>query len=235
VEKEKRGLLVDKVDYMLLKIYDQLLEYFGPRHWWPADTKFEVIVGAILTQQTTWKNVEKAIKNLKDGNLLEAKKLFELPVPRLEILIKPCGFYKLKTKRLRSFLKFFIENFDGNLEKIFDKNLNELREELLSVHGIGHETCDSILLYAGEKPIFVVDAYTLRLCERYPIMKSRDYEEVRNFFEKNLPKDVNLFKEFHALIVELGKNYCKTKPLCEKCPLNKGCKHAISVNDLSRK
>jgi len=220
---------------MLLKIYDRLLEYFGPRHWWPAETEFEIIVGAILTQQTTWKNVEKAIKNLKNENLLEPKKLFLLPIKRLETLIKPCGFYKVKTIRLRSFLKFFIENFDGNLEKMFDKNLNELREELLSVHGIGLETCDSILLYAGEKPVFVVDAYTFRLCERYPIINSRDYEEVRNFFEKNLLKDVNLFKEFHALIVELGKNYCKTKPLCEKCPLLGGCKHAISVNDLSRK
>jgi endonuclease-3 related protein len=220
---------------MLLKIYDRLLEYFGPRHWWPAETEFEIIVGAILTQQTSWKNVEKAIKNLKNENLLEPKKLFKLSTSRLETLIKPCGFYKVKTIRLRSFLKFFIENFDGNLEKMFDKNLNELREELLSVHGIGLETCDSILLYAGGKPVFVVDAYTFRLCKRYPIINSRDYEEVRNFFEKNLPKDVNLFKEFHALIVELGKNYCKTKPLCEKCPLREGCKHAISVNDLSHK
>ena len=235
MEKKERNLLVNEVDYMLLEIYDRLLEYFGPRHWWPADTRFEVIVGAILTQQTTWKNVEKAIQNLKNENLLEAKKLFELPVSRLEALIKPCGFFRLKTKRLRNFLKFFIENFDADLEKMFEKNLNELREELLSVHGIGHETCDSILLYAGEKPIFVIDAYTFRLCNRYPIINSKDYEEVRKFFEKNLPKDVNLFKEFHALIVELGKNYCKTKPLCNKCPLERGCKYAISVNDLSSK
>jgi len=138
----------------------------------------------------------------------------------------------LKAKRLRNFLKFFIENYDASLEKMFNKDLNELREELLSVHGIGHETCDSILLYAGEKPIFVVDAYTFRLCGRYPITKSKGYEEVRNFFEQNLRKDVNLFKELHALIVELGKNYCKTKPLCKKCPLKRGCKHAISVNDM---
>ena len=217
---------------MLLNIYNQLLEHFGNQHWWPAETKFEVIVGAILTQQTTWKNVEKAIKNLKEGNLLEPKKLFRLPVKRLENIIRPCGFFKLKTKRLRSFLKFFIENYNGNLEKMFKNPLNELRKNIISVNGIGPETCDSILLYAGEKAVFVVDAYTFRLCKRYPIIDSKDYEEVREFFEKNLPKDVNLFKEFHALIVELGKNYCKTKPLCNQCPLRGNC-NAIGVNDLS--
>ena len=233
MEKRERNLLVNEVDSMLLKIYEQLLEYFGPRHWWPAETRFEIIVGAILTQQTTWNNVEKAIQNLKEHDLLDAKKLFDLPVNKLEILIRPCGFFRLKGKRLRNFLEFFIRNYDGSLKKMFDNDLNGLRKKLLSVHGIGRETCDSVLLYAGEKPIFVVDAYTFRLCKRYPIINSRDYEEVRNFFEKNLPKDVNLFKEFHALIVELGKNYCKTKPLCKKCPLKKGCKHAISANDMS--
>ena len=216
---------------MLLKIYNQLLEHFGHQHWWPADSRFEVIVGSILTQQTTWKNVEKAIENLKKSNLLESKKLFQLPVKRLENLIKPCGFFKLKTKRLRSFLKFFIDNYDGDLEKMFKNPLNELRKNLISVHGIGPETCDSILLYAGEKPVFVVDGYTIRLCERYPVIESKDYEEVRDFFEKNLSKDVNLFKEFHALIVELGKNYCKIKPLCNQCPLRGNC-NAIGVNNL---
>jgi len=217
---------------MLLKIYNQLLEHFGHQHWWPADTKFEVIVGAILTQQTSWKNVERAIENLKKNNLLEPKKLFQMQVKRLENLIKPCGFFKLKAKRFRSFLKFFINNYDGNLEKMFKSPLNELRKNLISVHGIGPETCDSILLYAGEKLVFVVDAYTIRLCERYPIIKSKDYEEVKEFFEKNLEKDVNLFKEFHALIVELGKNYCKTKPVCNQCPLRGDC-NAIGINNLS--
>jgi len=218
---------------MLLKIYNQLLEHFGHQHWWPAETEFEIIVGAILTQQTTWKNVEKAIKNLKDNNLLEPKKLFKLPISRLEKLIRPCGFFKIKTKRLRSFLKYFIENYDGNLKRMFKTSLNELRKNLLSVHGIGRETCDSILLYVGEKPVFVVDAYTFRLCERYPIIKSKDYEEVKEFFEKDLPKDENLFKEFHALIVELGKNYCKIKPKCVDCPLKEGCEYANRVNNLS--
>jgi endonuclease-3 related protein len=217
---------------MLLKIYDKLLNRFGIQKWWPADTRFEVIVGAILTQQTSWKNVEKSIKNLKDNDLLEPKKLFELPIKKLESLIRASGFFKVKSKRLRSFLEFFIKNYDGDLNRMFELSLDDLRRALLSVHGIGPETCDSILLYSGNKPVFVVDAYTLRLCERYPIIKSKKYEEVREFFENNLPKDVNLFKEFHALIVELGKNYCKIKPLCEKCPLNEECKYAISNNDL---
>jgi len=220
---------------MLLKIYDKLLNHFGNQNWWPADTKFEVIVGAILTQQTSWKNVEKSIKNLKENNVLEPKKLFNIPVKTLEVLIRPSGFFKVKSKRLRNFLEFFVGNYDGNLDKMFEFPLNDLRENLLSVNGVGPETCDSIILYAGNKPVFVVDAYTKRLCERYPIMKSKKYEEVREFFEKNLPKDVNLFKEFHALIVELGKNYCKTKPICEKCPLNEGCRHEISNNNLSSK
>jgi endonuclease-3 related protein len=222
---------------MLIKIYDRLLNRFGNQNWWPTisnqNPKFEIIVGAILTQQAAWKNVEIAIKNLKEENLIEPKLLYNLPVAKLEQLIKPSGFFKVKTKRLRSFLKFFIEKYDRNLEKMFKFSLQDLRKELLAVHGIGPETCDSIILYAGDKPVFVVDAYTLRLCERYPILKSKKYEEVREFFEKNLPKDVNLFKEFHALIVELGKNYCKTKPLCERCPLNQGCKHEISNNNLS--
>jgi len=224
---------------MLIKIYDKLLNHFGKQGWWPTTSnqnpKFEIIVGAILTQQTSWKNVEKSIKNLKDNDLLEPKKLYNLPMNKLQILVKPSGFFKVKSKRLRSFLEFLVENYDDNLDKMFELSLNDLREILLSVHGVGPETCDSIILYAGDKPVFVIDAYTLRLCERYPIIKSKKYEEVRGFFEKNLPKDVNLFKEFHALIVELGKNYCKTKPLCEKCPLNEGCKHEISNNNLPNK
>lgn len=224
---------------MLLKIYNQLLKHFGHQYWWPTigtdNPKFEIIVGAILTQQTSWNNVEKAMNNLKDHNLLYPKKLYNLPINKLEKMIKPCGFFKVKAKRLRSFLKFFIENYDGDVEKLFQNPLGELRKILLSVHGIGPETSDSIILYVGEKPVFVVDAYTLRLCERYPIIISRKYEEVREFFEKNLPKDVNLFKEFHALIVELGKNYCKTKPLCDKCPLNGGCNYAISIDNLPSK
>ena len=216
---------------MLLKIYNLLLEHFGHQHWWPTidnkNPKIEIMIGAILTQQTTWKNVEKAIRNLKNANLIDPKKLYNLPVNDLENLIKSCGFYKVKARRLRNFLKYFVENFDGNVNKMFNRSLEELRRDLLSVNGIGQETCDSILLYVGEVPVFVVDAYTYRLCKRYPIIHSNNYEDVREFFEKNLPKDVNLFKEFHALIVELGKNFCKTKPLCDDCPLKEVCKKCV--------
>ena len=216
---------------MLLKIYDLLLEHFGHQDWWPTiddkNPKFEIMIGAILTQQTTWKNVEKALRNLKNANLIEPKKLYNIPIKDLENVIKPCGFYKVKAKRLRNFLKHFVENFDGDVNRIFKRPLEELRSDLLSVNGIGRETCDSILLYAGEKPVFVVDAYTFRLCKRYPIINTKNYEEVREFFEKNLPRDVNLFKEFHALIVELGKNFCKTKPLCDDCPLKEVCKKCV--------
>ncbi len=213
---------------MLLKIYNVLLEYFGHQYWWPTiddkNPKFEIMIGAILTQQTTWKNVEKVLKNLKNANLIDPKKLYNLPVNDLENMIRPCGFYKVKAKRLRNFLKYFFENFYGDVNKLFNRPLEELRKDLLSVNGIGPETCDSMILYAGEMPIFVVDAYTYRLCERFPIIHSKNYEEVREFFEKNLSKDVNLFKEFHALIVELGKNFCKIKSNCDECPLNKDCK-----------
>jgi len=215
----------------ILNIYQKLLEYFGHQHWWPTiddkNPKFEIMIGAILTQQTTWKNVEKALRNLRDANLIDPKKLYNLSINDLENLIKSCGFYKVKTKRLRNFLKYFVENFDSNVNKMFSKSLEELRKDLLSINGIGRETCDSILLYAGEKPVFVVDAYTFRLCKRYPIINTKNYEEVREFFEKNLPRDVNLFKEFHALIVELGKNFCKTKPLCDDCPLKEVCKKCV--------
>jgi len=137
---------------MILKIYEQLLKHFGYQHWWPTigneNPKFEIIVGAILTQQTSWKNVEKTIENLKNNNLLEPKRLHELPIKELERIIRPCGFFKLKARRLRSFLEFLIENYNGNLEEIFNNPINKLRKDLLSVHGIGYETCDSILLYA---------------------------------------------------------------------------------------
>jgi len=210
----------------LIGIYNELLNYFGEQHWWPTTStqpEFEIIVGAILTQQTTWKNVERSIQNLKQKNLLTPEGIFVLENSKLERLIRPCGFYKLKARRLKNFVEFLFEKYDGSLKVMFKEPLEKLRQELLSVNGIGYETCDSILLYAGEKPIFVVDAYTFRLCKRYEIINSRNYEEVRKFFENNLPKNVKLFKEFHALIVALGKNYCKTKPLCKECPLVK-CK-----------
>lgn len=207
---------------ILLEIYEKLWSYFGPQGWWPAETPFEVCVGAILTQNTNWKNVEKAIKNLKEKGLLTPKALYNLSLEELAQLIKPCGFYNLKAKRLRNFLAFLINNYQGDLKKMQEEPLEELRVKMLSIKGLGKETVDSILLYALEKPIFVVDTYTYRILNRHGIVAEEStYDELQEIFHNSLPKDIKLFKEYHALLVECGKNFCKTnKPYCENCPLN---------------
>lgn len=204
----------------LLGIYKKLYEKFGPRHWWPGETDFEIIVGAILTQNTAWGNVEKAIGNLKRKRLLTPRKLHNLDARVLAALIRPSGYYNIKTKRLKAFLKFLFKEYNGSLKLMFSRKLRDLRKELLGVYGIGPETADSILLYAANKPIFVVDAYTKRIFSRYNLISpSATYDDAQWFFMKNLPRRVRLFNEYHALIVELGKNICKTKPRCGICPL----------------
>ncbi|MBU4189924.1 MAG: endonuclease III domain-containing protein [Candidatus Thermoplasmatota archaeon] len=207
-----------------INIYKKLLKHFGRQHWWPAETRFEVIVGAILTQNTSWKNVEKAIKNLKKEKMLNCKKIANINIRKLEKMIQPSGFYKQKAERLKRFCKYLDESYDSDLNKFFDRNTDIVRNELLSLNGIGNETADSILLYAGEKLKFVVDAYTVRMCERTGIINAKKYDELQSFFEKNLPKNIEMYKEFHALIVELGKNFCRKKPGCDGCPLKNTCK-----------
>jgi len=206
----------------LNEAFDLLSKHFGPRHWWPGDSAFEIIVGAILTQNTNWKNVEKAIENLKRENLLSPKKLLELHPATLASLIKPAGFFRLKTKRLRNFLKYFVEEYDGSAEAMAERPLSSLREELLSINGIGQETADSILLYALNKPIFVIDAYTKRILLRHDLcLDEAIYSDLQELFTDSLPEDVKLFNEYHALIVEVGKTFCRPKnPRCEDCPLN---------------
>lgn len=194
------------------KIYNSLLVSYGPQEWWPAGNNFnprelEICVGAILTQNTNWKNVEKAIKNLKERNLLNKEAIQNTPEKELASLIKPAGYYNQKAKKLKAFVKF-----EGEIT----------RENLLNIWGIGPETVDSILLYAYNKPIFVIDAYTKRVINRLGY-KEQTYDELQTLFMENLPTDEKLFNEFHALLVQLGKNYCKTKPVCEKCPLRKEC------------
>ena len=213
---------------MLLKIYQRLHESFGSQHWWPAKTPFEVIIGAILTQQTSWNNVEKAINNLKKEKLLDSKKLHEIKNEKLEKLIQSSGYYRQKTKKLKNFMNFLWENYDGILEKLFEQPIPKLRENLLSVNGIGKETADSIILYAANKPIFVIDTYTVRLINRLEITKEKDYNKIQQLFQKNLPQDTQLFNEFHALIVKLGKDYCKKKPRCDECPLRMKCNYQKS-------
>jgi len=206
----------------LALIYKKLYYHFGPQHWWPADSPFEVMVGAILTQNTNWANVEKAIDNLKANRLLEPKKLYRLSSKRLAQLIRPVGYYNIKARRLRKFLKFFLKNFHASITKISNQAVQELRQHLLSVNGIGQETADSILLYALNKPIFVIDAYTKRILLRHHLIKEdANYEIIQNLFMQNLKKDVKLFNDFHALLVRLGKEFClKNKPKCNQCPLN---------------
>jgi endonuclease-3 related protein len=205
----------------LIKIYNKLYSFYGPQYWWPGDTPFEIAVGAILTQNTNWSNVEKAIKNLKDAKVLSAKALHELPVQKLASLIRPAGYFNIKAKRLKSFIDFLIENYNGSMKKIKKEDMDSLRKKLLDVHGIGPETADSILLYALDKPVFVIDAYTKRVLSRHKILDyNASYEEYQTLFHKELDENIQLFNEYHALFVRVGKDYCKPKPLCEKCPLN---------------
>ena len=211
-----------RASQVLYEIYESLYSYFGPQNWWPADTPFEVCVGAILTQNASWKNVKKAIENLKKKDLLEPFKIYEIPVEVLAQIIKPSGFYNIKAKRLKNFVKFLVENYQGNLDALFSKGLYEAREELFSIKGLGKETVDSILLYAGNLPIFVVDTYTYRILNRHSLIpEETTYDEIQALFMENLPHDPKLFNEFHALLVACGKNFCKKKvSLCTSCPLN---------------
>jgi endonuclease-3 related protein len=206
---------------ILLKIYSSLYDYFGPLNWWPGATPFEVMVGAILTQNTSWSNVEKAINNLKKENLLEPRKLYRINQEELAQLIKPSGYYNIKARRLKNFVNIFVNDFEGSTEKMFSGDGRKLRKKLLNVNGIGPETADSILLYAGRKPFFVVDAYTKRIFSRHKLItKNSTYYEIQEFFIKNLDKDVKLFNEFHAQIVMLGKTICTSRnPDCAKCPI----------------
>jgi endonuclease-3 related protein len=205
----------------LIKIYDILLDRYGRRHWWPAETPFEVCVGAILTQNTNWGNVEKAVANLKRAGLLSPAALHELPVERLAEKIRPAGFFNVKSERLKEFITWLFDNHGGSVERMSGAQWPELRKELLTVRGIGPETADSILLYACAKPSFVVDAYTKRLLSSLGLITGREgYEELRSLFMENLPPDVELFNEFHALIVQHAKEHCRKKPRCGGCALH---------------
>ena len=204
-----------------MSMYKKLYAHFGPRHWWPAKSAFEVTVGAILTQNTAWSNVEKAITNLKVKRLLSPAKIKQVNTKRLAALIRSSGFYNEKAKKLKAFVNFLSDFSGNNLTKLRRRPTGDLRQELLRVKGIGPETADSILLYALGKPSFVVDAYTKRIFTRHKMIpEGAAYHEVQRFFTDNLPGDAKIYNEYHALIVETGKNYCKkNKPLCKICPL----------------
>jgi endonuclease-3 related protein len=213
------------MDRKLLSVYKRLLTEFGPQGWWPADTPFEVVVGAILTQSTSWTNVEKAINNLKKAGLLTPNGLYNVPLRRLAGLIKPSLYYNVKARKLKSFMDFLYGNYDGKLDLLLSLPAGQLRAELLSVWGVGPETADSIVLYAAHKPSFVIDAYTKRVYGRLGMLeKESTYDEAKRFFEEGLPKDVRLYQEYHALIVELGKRSCRTKPVCGECCIRTFCR-----------
>jgi endonuclease-3 related protein len=232
-----------------VRYYEALYHRWGPQNWWPAQSRLEVIVGAYLTQNTNWSNVEKAIANLRRGRALSVRALREVPLRRLETLIRPSGYFRQKAKKLKTFIRFLDKKYSGSLDRMFAQPTDKLRQELLALNGVGPETADSILLYAGNHPVFVVDAYTRRLLERHGhIAKKATYEETRTLLEQAItsatPETLTLgrhgaeprhpvsrmsrasrsetaqhFNEWHALIVRVGNQYCRSTPKCEECPL----------------
>jgi endonuclease-3 related protein len=205
----------------LSKAYEQLYESFGPQHWWPGESPFEVLIGAVLVQNTSWRNVERAIANLREANPMEPRALYAIEERELAELIRPAGYFQVKARRLRNLLKLINEQYNGSLEAMLRVDLVTLREELLGVNGIGPETADAILLYAADKPTFVVDTYTHRILARHGwIGYEAGYDEIKDYFESSLSQDVKLYNEYHALLVRVGKDYCrKSNPKCEACPL----------------
>lgn len=205
---------------VLHEAYEKLFAAYGPQNWWPGETKFEILVGTVLVQNTAWRNVEKAIANLRDGGVLSPKKLHALPIVELSELIRPAGYYQVKAKRLRNLLELVVEQYDGDLDAMFSGPQDVLREELLAVNGIGPETADAILLYVGEKPAFVVDTYAHRVLARHGWVEyEADYHAIQDQFVRELPAEPRLYNEYHALLVKVGKEHCKTAPQCDGCPL----------------
>lgn len=206
-----------------LEIYEILLESFGPQDWWPARSRFEVVVGAVLTQSTNWSNVCKAIENLEREGLLSFEKMVSISIEELAYHIRPSGYYNIKAKRLHNLLDMVQENYEGDFDLIFAEDMETARESLISVKGVGPETADSIMLYAGKYPVFVVDAYTHRILVRHNLIdEEADYYSIQQEFVDQLPLETELFNEYHALLVQTGKQYCKKKnPLCNRCPLNR--------------
>ena len=206
---------------LLEELYQKLWDAFGPQGWWPGETPFEVIIGAILTQNTNWKNVAQALRALKDEGLLNPQALGEMPEAELANWIRPAGYFNIKARRLKNFLDFFAHHYQNSLEKMGREDLGSLRAALLTVKGIGPETADSILLYALHRPTFVVDAYTHRILSRHDLApEACSYEELQALFMDHLPHKVPLYQEYHALLVRVGKEYCRPKPRCPSCPLH---------------
>jgi endonuclease III related protein len=208
----------------LLAAYHRLLRAHGHADWWPGETPFEVCLGAILTQNTAWANVEKALAQLRCRSLLSFEPLAALGAPEIAPLIRPAGYFNVKARRLRAFLDFLGREYGGHVERMRDQPPADLRRQLLGVNGIGRETADSIALYAAGQPLFVVDAYTRRIGARLGwIAGDEDYDAIQSWFVARLPRDVSLYNDYHAQLVLLGKSACRPRPRCEACPLRDRC------------
>jgi endonuclease-3 related protein len=207
-------------------VFDRLAVRYGPRHWWPAETRFEVIVGALLMAQTSWGKVVEAIGNLKRAGPLDAHALAAARIPTIRALVRPAGLYRQKPWRLKRFCQHLVRVADGDLDRFFARDLATLRVELLGLDGVGPETADSILLYAADFPTFVVDAYTVRIGRRIGWFATDRYDEVKAFFEARVPTDLETYREFHALLVAHGAMTCRPKPRCDACPVNDACDYA---------
>jgi endonuclease III related protein len=228
--------MVEKIQNSLQDIYKKLFDALGPRGWWPAKTPFEVMVGAVLTQAVAWRNVEKAIANLESVDLLTPEKLYGISTEKLEELLRPTRYYKMKTRKLQALVRFVVEEYQSNLELLFAEDLNCLRKRMLGVYGLGPETVDSILLYAGKLPVFVVDEYTRRIFFRLGWVDQKiSYSKLQEFFMGHLAPKVQLYNEFHALIVGLGNQVCHTDPQCPICPLIDSCQYFLTSTQTGHK
>lgn len=200
--------------------YNALYSRYGPQDWWPAESELECILGTILTQNTSWKNVEKAFENLKSRGLISVDKLDSISTEKLALLIRPSGYFNQKAVKIKTFISYVKKAYNGELGKMLDEDTDRLREKLLSIKGIGPETADSILLYALKRPVFVIDTYTSRVLSRHSMVSMEtSYQEMQELLMNSVPNDVQVFNEYHALFVKVGKEHCKRKALCKGCPL----------------
>jgi len=214
----------DRLRGRLLRPYAALGQRFGPQHWWPAETAFEAIVGALLMQQTSWRNVEVAIRNLRRARLLEVRALAEAPVPAIRRHVRIAGLYQTKPARLRAFCRHLLDRSGGDLTRYFARPTDVVRADLLAQSGVGPETADSILLYAGGHPVFVVDAYTERIGGRIGLFRTGEYRAIQQYFEEQVPRDLMTYREYHALLVRHAKTLCRrVKPACAGCPVESLC------------
>jgi endonuclease-3 related protein len=219
-ERAGGSILWGSTGERLMDMFDLMLNHFGPQHWWPGETPLEIMVGAILTQNTSWNNVEKAIINLKADNLLSLEALYASSLSLLADRIRPAGYFNIKAGRLKNLINTIMDKYNGNIAGFLTQETDALRQELMSIKGVGPETADSILLYAAGRPVFVIDAYTHRILNRHGLSDEQvTYYDLQGLFMDSLPEDPELFNEFHALMVRVGKEYCRRRPLCNLCPL----------------